>query len=441
MFKKNTLFLFFTALIILFSTTSSLSFAAGIKEGWKVPVNGKYAFFALPQADGSLVYIDGTEQSYGTLTVVYHIDIMNISQKGTVNKTWGLEAEQIFVGQAGKKQYVVSVKNEKGVVAAYDLNGKKLWEHKVGAAITWIDQYKDTTYLKTKNTMIMLDSKGKRIGSLKITNYPVIGPDGCIYITNYPDSPYITSDSKGKQVTLLKYNKLGKLQWKVNIPPMKNQKGWDIQYHTYNEIYVDKKYVYVNISYTLSQTNPSYVSKTVKMINAIDSKGKIAWSVKSNQEADSSFSLSIAVKDYKNGSLSFEGNTVYFIDKKGKKSKYFETKNGYVEFVNDGYMLLRNNQSVTLMSLELKRKWTVKYPQEAYLDFIGKSIVIFTSYPSYESEDPYGLYSKSFYLFENGKQIGLYKPTTQIRIVAIDEKTRTIYVKHNKTNLLQVLKY
>ncbi|MBA2877195.1 hypothetical protein HNR63_000222 [Anoxybacillus kamchatkensis] len=98
MFKKNTLFLFFTALIILFSTTNSLSFAAGMKEGWKVPVNGKYTFFALPQADGSLVYIDGTEQSYGTSTVVYHIDIMNISQKGTVNKTWGLEAEQIFVG-------------------------------------------------------------------------------------------------------------------------------------------------------------------------------------------------------------------------------------------------------------------------------------------------------------------------------------------------------
>ncbi|MBA2877194.1 hypothetical protein HNR63_000221 [Anoxybacillus kamchatkensis] len=298
--------------------------------------------------------------------------------------------------------------------------------------------------------MIMLDSKGKRIGSLKITNDPVIGSDGSIYIINYPDSPYITGDSKGKQVTLLKYNKLGKLQWKVNIPPMKNQKGWDMQYHSYRdadkEIYVDKKYVYVNIPYILSQTNPSYVSKTVEMINAIDSKGKIAWSVKSNMEADSSSSLSIAVKDYKNGSLSFEGNTVYFIDNKGKKSKYFETKNGYVEFVDDGYMLLKNKQSAALMSLELKRKWTIKYPQEGYLDFIGKSIAIFKPYESYESEeeyweDPYGLYWKWFYLFENGKQIGLYKPTTKIRIVAINEKTRTIYVKQNKTNLLQVLTY
>ncbi|MGG6433531.1 hypothetical protein ACPF7I_11930 [Anoxybacillus sp. D401a] len=461
MFKKNPFLpFFFSFLIALFSTTSSISFASSsLKELWKSPVGGRYTFFILPQADGTFVHVDGEEESFSTTAIVYRMDIMNINQKGQINKKWSLSTEKIFTGKNGANQYLVSVQMKKGIATAYDLNGKKIWEYKAGSPIKWEGHHKDTTYLRVKDKIVVLSSAGKPVGSFKCNDAPVIGPDGSLYVIERP---------KENQFALLKYNKLGKLQWKANIPAMQKQKDWSTPNAGISDVDLDisDKHVYVNIKYAMYHNRQS-LSKSVRMIYAITSKGKVAWTVKTNIQDDVGYGSSITlvdVIDYKTGSLSFEGNVIYFIDNKGNRKKYFETKDGGLTLVNNGFLIYKyKNKSASLMSLDLKTKWTMQFPKgvEGYIDFMENNVVAFKPYDfdleeeesyydseeeinSEEEETSQPLQQKRSYIqymYVYGNYIGAYESDEKFNIVAVDEKKRIIYIRQNKTKVLQALQY
>nr|WP_290907548.1 hypothetical protein [Anoxybacillus sp.] len=347
---------------------------------------------------------------------------MTIDQKGKVKNKWNVSEQDFILGKTKNEYYLIAVNYKKGMVTAYSLAGKKLWQYKAGKEIDSINQANERVYVFTNEKIIALSSLGKNVATFKnINGYKYFSNDGSLYVLQ---------QNGIDKYELQKYSNLGKLQWKTNVPiPTTEQlEQWDVTVNV--EIkHISDTYVYIAVDYFKVKKDEFRTREDemlqIDKLHAINTNGKLAWS------AD--------IKAYnvveKNDRLIVESHQfVYSIDQKGKPNKIFSQGINDVMLTENGdfFFLDYSKRTLALVSPEGKYKWKTSFPKQDSDFLYGRHTAFFKTYDS-----------KELYVYERGKEIGVYKSNDSFYLTGLDEQKRIIYIegRNEKGSYLRALKY
>ncbi|EMI09557.1 hypothetical protein [Anoxybacillus gonensis] len=416
--KKPLLSFFIACILILMNTYASTTFAApSVKTLWQLSFDSGFTFATLPKND-AVVHIRSKNVSHG----VYHFDIMTIDQKGKIKNKWNVTEQDFILKKVKSEHYLIAVNYTKGIVTAYSLTGKKLWKYDARKRIDSIDQLNEWTYVFTAEKIIALSSSGKVVTTFK-------NVDGVKYFAN-DGSLYVLRQNDTTKYELQKYSNSGKLQWKTNvpIPTTEHPEQWNVEVNVEVK-HISNTHVYIAVDY-FKVKKDEFRTREDEMLQidtlyAINTNGKISWS------AD----ITAYNVVEKNDRVIVEGHQfVYSIDQKGKPNKIFSQgiHDVYLTENGDFFFLDYDKRTLALVSSQGKYKWKISFPKKDSYFLYGQHTIFFKTYDS-----------KELYLYEHGKQIGVYKSNDYFYLTGLDEQKRIIYIEeqNEKGSYLRALKY